>query len=305
MDLYVQSRTWIEINEPAFQHNIKQLVRCCGSTQLGVVLKANAYGHGMIPMARLAQNHADIAWILVAATHEAIILRKEGITKPILVLSYHDSDLAEAIMLDIALVTYCDEMAHKINDAAQKVGKAARVHIKVDTDMSRLGVQPQNITQYIQTLRALKSINVEGIFTHFCDTNNLDLSFTVHQQTLFDQIIRAHREFRYVHAVASGALMLEQKYDMARIGTNMYGFWKSPVQKQRFESLWPGMTLRPLLSWKTKIIQIKHLEAGSTVGYNRSFRAPYHMITAALPIGFFDGYPRDMSNRGSVMEKIF
>lgn len=301
-------RTWIELSKAAFCHNIAQLKRVCGPVPLGLVVKANAYGHGMHQIAQMAEKHPDIAWLCVAGTSEGVALRQAGIAKPILAMTYLDSDPEEAVKHDIATVLYDLETASMLSAAAVKIGMQARVHIKVDTKMARLGIKPQELTDFVKNVAVLPGIIIEGLFTHLCDTSNPDLTFTHEQLKLFGEAVAAARAVAtipLVHALASGSMMLAgavaQQQAMARIGTNAFGFWKSAVQQERFEQLYPGISLQPMLEWKSRIIQIKNIEAGETVGYNRAFRATQALTIAIVPVGYVDGYTRALSHKGVVV----
>ena len=299
-----EHRTWIELSAKALWHNIATVKALSGTAQLGVVVKANAYGHGMFAIAQLLEHNPAVSWLFVAGTSEGIALRTQGITKPILALSYLDTPAEQAIAHAIAIVIYTLEDAQTVNAAAQAAGKQARIHIKIDTNMSRLGVMPDAFNLFLATIKNMPGLSIEGIFTHLSDTNNPDLSFTYEQLRLFDALIAGNadaQETPYKHVLASGSVMLEEKYDIIRAGTNIYGFWKSAIQQQRFEALVPGITFKPVLTWKTRIIQIKEIPAGASVGYNRTFQSVQPMVIATIAVGYFDGYPRHISNKGSVM----
>lgn len=295
-------RTWIEIDAQALLHNVATMHALCEHSRLGVVVKANAYGHGMVEIAQLLETYPQVQWLFVAGPHEGITLRKQGIKKPILALSYLDSSLAQAIEHDIVITVYTQEDALVVQAAAEQLQKRARVHIKIDSNMSRLGIMPEQCAQFFAFMQMLSHVHLEGIFTHLSDTNNSDLTFTYGQLRLFDTVITQHAKPEMLkHALASGSLMLEKKYDLVRAGTNIYGFWKSNIQKKRFESLMPGITLQQVLTWKTKIIQIKELPAGACVGYNRAFQASKPCRVATIAVGYYDGYPRQLSNKGFVL----
>lgn len=298
----MQHRTWIELDAEALRHNVATVHALCHPATLGVVVKANAYGHGMQEIARLLETYPEVQWLFVAGPSEGVTLRKLGIKKPILALSYLDGSLVQALEHDIAVTIYTHEDALAVQAAAERVQKQARVHIKIDSNMSRLGIMPEQCAQFFSFLQTLSYIQVEGIFTHLSDTNNSDLTFTYEQLALFDTVIAQHAKLAMLtHALASGALMLEKKYDLVRAGTNIYGFWKSEIQKKRFEALMPGITFKQVLTWKTKILQIKDLPAGACVGYNRAFQATQPCRVATIAVGYYDGYPRQLSNKGFVL----
>lgn len=301
-------RTWIEIDSKAFNHNISELRNLISpQTALGVVAKADAYGHGLELIGTLCQENSDVSWLFTAGLAEAVRLRQAGVTKPILVLAYIDDDMRYLIDYDITC-SVCD--MHSARELAA-VGRARKqkisVHIKIDTGMSRLGFMPADMQKVLTALNALEYLDITGIFTHLSDTNNSDYSFTKSQLQRFNDTTKMVelllKKKLFNHVLASGALHLthEYRYDCVRVGSNVYGLWKSPLQQQRLTALNPEISLVPLLTWKTRIIDIKHINAGDAVGYHRTFIATGPMKIAILPIGYYDGYPRALSHKGHVL----
>jgi len=301
------SRTWVEINPTALYHNIDQIKALLGATELGIVVKANAYGHGMELVASLLDTHPQVHWLFTAGIQEALELRAHCITKPILVLSYYDASLEEAVKNNIDIAIYDYLTADALHNAAQKIGKRARVHIKIDTGMHRLGVPPQDILAFATHIKKLSMLDLYGIFSHFSDLNSPDLSHSYKQLATFDATLEMLKQhgitFLCTHMISSGALVLPTKhqYTLARVGTTLYGFWKSPLQQQRFLEKKPDFSLQHVLTWKTRIIQIKQVPAHSYVGYNRAFYTDKPVIIACLPIGYYDGYPRALSHKSFVL----
>jgi len=306
-------RTWIEIDSQAFNHNIKQLRNLTSpQTALGIVVKADAYGHGLELIGKLCQQNSNVSWLFTAGLAESIRLRESGVTKPILVLAYIDDDIRYLIDYDITIAVADMTSAHKLSVVAQKFKKTISVHIKIDTGMSRLGFRPSvqagdNVSHAVSEIMALEGLRIDGAFTHLSDTNNSDYSFTKSQLHTFDAAVVVIENFLgkklFKHVLASGALHISANYtyDCVRIGSNAYGVWKSPLQQQRFMALNPDITLKPLLTWKTRIIDIKHIAIGDAVSYHRTFIATSPMKIAILPIGYYDGYPRGLSHKGRVL----
>lgn len=297
------TKTWIELDKKAFWHNVAQLISCSRESHLGIVLKGNAYGHGMCEMAQLAQEHPDIKWLFVASLAEAITLRELGISKPILAMSYLDESPVEALIRKISVVVYDRHMVEELDQYARELGMIASIHIKVDSNMCRLGVSPAEFPEFVAFVTSCPSVKLEGVFTHLSDINNPDLTWCQGQMKVFDNAIAsvAWEQKPLLHVFGCGALTMEPQYDIIRAGTNLFGFWKSNVQTQRFLEKFPSMTLEPVMTWKTKIIQIKTVPEGSYVGYNRTFCTQRPTTIAVLPIGYFDGYPRALSNKGQVL----
>lgn len=273
-------RTWIELSKKALRHNVDQMYTLCGTAMFGVVVKANAYGHGMLEIASLLENYPAVQWFFVAGTSEAIVLRKHGITKPILAMSYVDSNLDDVVQQDIACAVYTKSFAEKLHTVAKAAGKMARVHLKIDSNMSRLGVLSEECDDFFSAMMNMPALLIEGIFTHLSDTNNPDDTFTNQQLKSFDAVVARYQDRQqipYQHVIASGSLLNTKKYDIVRTGTNIYGFWKSPFQQERFLNGIPQINLQPVLTWKTRIVAI----------YNT-----HSQKKAILPVGYYDGYPR-------------
>ncbi len=172
----MQKRTWIELSNQAFTSNIQQLKTIIGSQELALVIKGNAYGHGIKEIALLAQHHPAVSWLCTAGIEEALYVRKLGITKPLLVLSYHDASLEEAIQKDIHLMVSYPEQVFALQHAATAVGKKAFIHVKIETGMARLGMQFEEIVVLMNMKKQLPLIAWHGIFTHLADALNPEAS---------------------------------------------------------------------------------------------------------------------------------
>ena len=257
----------------------------------------------MLHIAAMVEQCPDVAWLFTAGIDEACLVRAQGCSKPILALAYSSNLFEEAINNTIDVAIYDHETVKALNACAAQLKKKARVHIKVDTGMSRLGVLPAEVVQFVENIQACyKNIEVYGIFTHLADTNNSDLSYTHNQLAQFDAVVEQLAGTGICsHVLASGSLFLPQKYPLVRVGTSLYGFWKSAVQKKRFQDKFPDLELQPVLTWKTRIIQIKTIPAGCSVGYNRTFFSSRQTTIAILPIGYADGYSRELSNKSHVI----
>lgn len=315
--------TWIEISREAFFHNIKNIKQLIGDVKLGVVLKADAYGHGLSQMALLAQEHHAIEYIFTALTSEALVVRASGVTKPLCVLVCCDSSLDDVLSNDIDLVCYDVSLLEDLNKTAQKLQKQARIHLKIDTGMSRLGILPKEIFSSLEKIQQYSHIKLVGIMTHLCDADNRSedsVVFTQQQLTLFDQLVAEISailpySLEVVHACASaGTVFFAPQCSLVRIGecaygaqrlvrvaTNMFGYYKPNVQKERLNDVGLSLSLRPILTWKTRIIQVKEVPEGSVVGYNRTHITTQLTKIAVVPIGYFEGYPRALSNCGIMM----
>lgn len=305
------NRTWIEISKRALYHNIDQLQELIGASSneaplLGCVVKANAYGHGAHQIGMLLNENSSVSFLFTATTSEAIELRNYGVTKPIAVMSYYDTSYEDALRADIDLVVYDCAIARKLDAIAQQYGIIARVHIKVDTGLSRFGFHPDELPGALTQLTLLKNIKIVGLFSHFSDLNIDDLTYTYTQIASFDRayaIVNKAGIYPYTHMLSSGALALNltHRYTLTRIGTSMYGFWKNELQKKRFLEKKPDFILQQVLTWKTRIVHIKNISAHSYIGYNRAAYTHTPITVALLPVGYYDGYPRALTNKSSVL----
>lgn len=288
------SRTWVEINKDAFCGNVQALKNSIGSSQLGIVVKGNAYGHGMALISRWAQENPLVDWLFTASTHEACELRAQGITKPLCAMTYFDTPYEQAILADVDCVCYSLDMLYALNQAAVSVGKVARIHLKIDTGMTRLGIEPHDITLFIEACKKLNACHLVGVMSHLSDVDNLDQSFTLQQLKTFDEAVALIQPyFSYplmTHICSSGALRFAHRYSCARVGIATYGLGN-----------FPDVDVKPLLQWKTRIISIKEVPAGRAVGYGCTYITSKPQKIAIIPVGYVDGYSRNLSNKSHVI----
>jgi alanine racemase len=304
----MNKRTWIEIDQAALDHNCTQVRQCIDKkVALGIVIKSNAYGHGLLCIANFAQKDQRINWLLTAGTSEGVLLRSHGITKPILAMSYIDTPMKDILDYDLEVTASSIFELELLNTQAGKLQKKISVHIKVDTGMSRLGFFPQQVLPILQTASTnYPWLYIHGLFTHLSDTSTFEQTFSLQQVTLFDQLVQdlttLHILPPLVHALSSGALTLPAKYhySMVRVGSIMYGFFKSPDHQKRVQQQYPNMYFKPVLTWKTRIISLKKACSGVSVGYNRTYCTDKDRLLAVIPIGYYDGYMRILSNKSSV-----
>ncbi len=296
--------TWVEVSQKALTHNIKEFQRILTpQTEIMAVVKSNAYGHGMVQSAKIFKQ-AGCQWIGTVNLEEALELRKNNITGPILVLSYfHPDKLAEAIKQNISLTVYHLTAVRTISRLAEKLNKTAAIHFKLDTGTSRLGVQADQSLDSIKKIKALPHLNLEGIFSHLADAEKPNQNFTRRQINIFEKIItQCQKEgitFPIKHIACSAAAILnkESYFNLVRIGISSYGLWSV----ENNGTYRPGIKLQPALSWHTRIIQIKTIAKGQTIGYGRTYKVKKEMRIALLPIGYWEGFDRKLSNNGEVI----
>ena len=288
-------RTWIELHKKAVYHNIEQISKFCKKPVIAVI-KSDAYGHGLQEMGALYEQHPAVSSIAVAHAAEALELK--GTTKPILVLAHSTNYLEELISAGVHITIYDKKIIQECVYYARKLNKPAYVHLKVDTGMNRLGLSAQDVLDIISL--SLPELQCIGISTHLNDKDAEDTTYTKYQLSMFDNVRCQLPDTILTHALSSGSLEYSKQYQhsMIRVGTHLYGFWSSATSKQRLLAHDAGFSLQPIAQWKSSIVQIKQIPQGSCVGYNRTFQAPHDMTIAIIPVGYADGYPRQLSNKG-------
>jgi len=293
--------TVAEINLDAITHNVAFFKNHLSKkVELTAVVKADAYGHGAVPVVKHLQT-IGIHSFAVAFLDEAIELRKAGIDDPILVLGYTPKEGVEtAIRHHITLTIFSDEMIESIHQEGMRLGEICKVHIKVDTGMGRIGLPPEEVSSFILQLQRSPWIKVEGIFTHFATADEKDKSFTMQQYNTFQHVVEQAKkivDIPYIHVANSAALidLPDLNQTMGRLGISLYGLLPS-----REVSIHPEQ-LKPVMSLKTKIVYLKKLKPGQTVSYGATFKAKKETLVATLPIGYADGLSRSLSNKGYVL----
>ncbi len=296
-----QPLTYAEINLAALAANVRALKRRVGPrVELIAVVKANAYGHGAVEVARTALAHGA-SRLAVARLEEGIALREAGITAPVLVLGYTLPRSAEdALAHDVTLTVTEPDQAERLARAAQAMGRSAKAHVKVDTGMGRLGVLPSEALSFVAALAALPGLELEGIFSHFSAADTLDKSYALEQFSRFQAVLRDLARAGYTFAlrhIANSAATLdlpETHLDAVRCGIAIYGLHPSTEVE-------PAFPLEPVLSLRSHVARVKTLPAGASVSYGRTYITRRSMPVALVPIGYGDGYHRLNSNRGAVL----
>lgn len=298
---------WISLSAAAFNHNVTQLRRIIAPTKkLAFVIKANAYGHGMQQMAQLAQDNSQIDWLCTFSLSEALALRSYNVTKPILVLGYIDVDPYLAVGKNIACAIDSLQTAHLLHTAAQKAHGTIPVHVKIDTGLSRFGVLPEQAVSFITQLARYDTISIEGIFTHFAESQKEDDAFTQAQLALFFKVLQElaakNISIPLTHVCNSAALMSLplEPYNLYRIGLALYGYYPSKAAQEHIQMLFPEFNLKPVLQLHSKIIRIKKIPAYSYVSYNRTVQVTRDTVIGIVPFGYSDGLDILFSNKSFV-----
>lgn len=298
------SRVYAKIDLDAIEYNMEQMRKNTSeNTKIIAVIKTDGYGHGAVPIAEMLETFDYIWGYAVATLDEAVVLRFDGITKPILVLGCIFPDqYMEMLQHEIRMNVYTEEMAQSISSVAVQEGKTAYIHIKLDTGMARLGfsVNEENISA-IKRISQLPNICMEGVFTHFAKADEIDKTFTNKQiEDYLYMVTRLKEEgitFAYEHCSNSAGIIdvPEANMDLVRAGIAIYGLYPSEEVDKTV------VALKPSLELKSHVAFVKEIAKGTAVSYGGTFVAPMKMMVATIPVGYGDGYPRSLSNKGYVL----
>jgi alanine racemase len=305
----VSGLVWVEIDRAAPDHNLRQIRAGAAPGVLAcAVIKSNAYGHGALTMASLLPS---AEWFGVNSLEEGLELRAHGVTRPILLLGHVPlAALRDAVDADLRLTIYNGETAETLAALASPE-RPARVHVKVDTGTSRQGVLPEDLEGFLRTLKECRGIQVEGVSTHYANIEDtLNHDFAELQIARFEDALltmdRTVGRPPYIHTACTAAALLfpGTHYTMLRSGIGLYGLWPSRetlLAAREKGGIVPDF--RPVLSWKTRIAQVKTIPEGSYVGYGCSYRTTRRTVLGVLPVGYSDGYDRALGNRAHVLVK--
>lgn len=298
------SRVYAKIDLDAIAYNMEQMKQNIRpETKVMAVIKADGYGHGAVQIAEMMERWNYIWGFAVATLDEAVVLRTEGIQKPILVLGCVFPDqYMDMLKHEIRMNIYTEEMAESISRMAAREGKTAYMHIKLDTGMSRLGfgINEQS-AETIKRISKMPNVNMEGIFTHFTKADEKDKSFTKKQIQEFvwmtERLKEKNVRFTYEHCSNSAGIIdvPEANFDIVRAGISTYGLYPSEEVDKT------NVKLKPALALKSHVAFVKEIESGTPVSYGGTFVAKEKMKIATIPVGYADGYPRSLSNKGYVL----
>jgi alanine racemase len=292
---------WATVDLDAIAHNVAAIKRHVGE-QVAVmaVVKANAYGHGTEPVARVALE-SGASWLAVNRVDEGVALRQAGIRAPILVMGYTPAaGAAAAVTQGLTLTVTSIELAEALSAAVSHTGKTADIHVKIDTGMGRCGILPDEALDFFRALRRLPGLNLEGAFTHFAVADLADKDYTHRQFASYHEILaELERDgiqiaMRHVANSAATLDLPEMHLDAVRPGIALYGLHPS-------DSVKPALPLRPALTLKSRVGRVRTLLAGSSISYGRTFVTDGPTPMALIPVGYGDGYLRLNSNRGAVL----
>lgn len=290
----INHQTFIEISQLAVNNNIAYYKKNIGhQNKLAVVIKGNGYGHGLVEIGTICQQNDQVDWLCTANLSEAITLNASGVTKPLLVLGYADIELNNGVAKNIAFMVDNLEYAQQLNIIGKKHGCQFPIHIKVDTGLSRLGIPPHIVCDFIKQLSLMPYIKIDGIFSHFIASDN-NPELTDQQLNTFISTVESMTttQIRHIHmsnTVATTSLNYPSFFNFFRVGLGIYGFGSQDNQ------------LQPALSWKTHIVSIKTVPKDSYVSYACTYKTTRATRIALLPIGYADGYQLRFSNKASVL----
>lgn len=294
-------RTYAKIDLDAVEYNFNNVLKKIDNkARVLAVIKADAYGHGAVEIGKLLEDRCD--FFGVACVEEALELINAGIKKPMLVLGYvFQEQYADVVKNNIRIPIFSYEGALALSQEAVKQGKVIPYHFCVDTGMSRIGFQVNEESADIcKKITQLPNIEAEGLFSHLATADEKDLSKTVAQRELFEKFVsmlsQRGIEIPIKHLNNSaGTMVSDQMYDMVRCGIVLYGLYPSADVDKSL------LSLKPAMEWKARISHIKTLPAGREISYGGTYKTTRDTVVATIPVGYADGYPRCLSNKGRVI----
>ncbi len=300
------SRAWLEIDLDAIKHNTQRIRRLTSKqAEIIGVVKADGYGHGAVEVSKCILENG-VTRLAVSQLDEAIQLRQHGITAPILLLSDLEPERTETMLAyDVAQIVFTREFAETISEKAVRTGKIAKIHIKLDTGMGRVGFRAEDSTtvEEILAIGKLPGLCIEGIFTHFAvsdEGGEAEIAYTEKQFALFEQVCAALESrglkipFRHVANSAAILRYPEMHLDGVRAGIILYGFHPSDVTREIGD-------LRPAMTFKARLTSVKKVPAGTSLSYGCTYTTKRESVIATVPVGYADGYFRALSNKARVL----
>ena len=294
-------RTWASVDLAAIVHNVREVQRIVGEgVGVAAVVKANAYGHGAVPVARAALGAGAVA-LVVANAQEGIELREAGLTAPVIIAGASLPPDADAIVAHgLEACVSPPELLDAIQGAARRRGKVARVHLMADLGMARDGVTWDEALALAKRIRDMAEVHLEGVASHFPTAADPDTGFSEGEIGEFSRLLREIAALglkpRYAHLASSAGILRlrDSHFSLVRVGIMLYGMAPSPPLD--------GMAdLRPALAWRARVVCIRRVAAGTPVGYGHTWVAPRDTVLATLPVGYHDGYLRGYSNNADVL----
>ncbi len=294
--------TYLEIDLTIIKNNIKNLRYLLSpNIKAMAVIKSNAYGHGIVEVAKSAIE-AGCSWLGVVNVKEAMLLRNAGVRSQILVLGYPDfADIQNAAQFSIAVPVVSLKQAEQLSK--YKLSYPLVVHLKVETGINRLGLKKNEIIKACELLKMNKQIVIEGLYSHFSSVEEEDIEYSKLQLKRFNEIVKLLEKrkinirLKHLCATAPGIILDEAHFDMVRLGIGIYGLWPSEKIKKRFlKQNANNSFLQSALTYKTQIVQIKDVRKGESIGYGCTYKANKNVRIAIIPVGYYEGVDRLLSN---------
>ncbi len=291
--------TFVEINLKNAQHNFNEVKKVLDNQKILCIVKGNAYGHGLTKMAHFFEKiGAD--YLGVAIPEEGITLRNSGIKIPILVLSsITDEQISMCIDNNLTMTVPSDKKLMKVDNEAKKLNKIANIHLKIDTGMGRIGVHYSRVNKFLPIINKCKNCNIEGIYSHLAKSDeageNTDTQIKRFQSAI-SEFKNMCVEFPIKHIANSGGILFypNSHFNMVRAGIILYGLFDGiPLPK--------NIDIKPVMSWKTKVVYFKYVEKDTGIGYGHSYVTKKDTRIVTLPIGYADGYQRNITSKGKVI----
>jgi len=293
--------THVEVDLSRLSENFQSIRRHVSPAKIMPILKANAYGHGMVRIAR-AMEKLGADYIGVAVLEEGILIREAGVGLPILVLGgIFGNQVPHFLKHGLTITASSLEKLRQVDEAAGRMGVTARVHLKIDTGMERIGVHYYSAESFLETALKCRHVEIEGIFSHFASSDSADLTYARLQLERFLEVL-SFFEKRGIpapplrHMANSGAILQlpEARLDLVRPGILMFGVY--PTQEAR-----RSIPVKPVLSWKSRVVYFKIIRSGHPVGYGSTWRSDHPVRAVTVPVGYGDGYFRSMSHHAHVL----
>lgn len=292
--------TLVEVDLSRLRDNFTEIKKKMRPAKMMPILKANAYGHGLIRVAKLMQESGADA-LSVAVLEEGVLLRQAGITIPILVLGgVLGNQVPHFIQHDLMITASSIKKLEQIDQAAKSMRQTAKVHLKIDTGMERIGVHYYHAESFIRAALHCRHIRIDGIFTHFANADAADLTHTKLQLRRFNEVLSHFKSLGAPipirHTANSGAVLQlpDARFDMVRPGLLLYGVYPSDEVKKT-------IAVQPALTWKSRVVYFKVIKPGHPVGYGSTWQSDRMVRAVTVPVGYGDGYFRAMSGKAKVL----
>lgn len=282
------------INLKNIVHNLNIIKKSAGRSEVLCVVKANAYGHGIVEVSKKLEE-SGIKWFGVAISEEGILLRENHINGKILVLNgVFKGESEEIIRYSLTPAVFDEWQVIELERACKKLNRNIGVHLKVDTGMGRLGVMPKNFQNLLNRILKSQYLKLEGVFSHFAHSDLKDVEFIKYQLSTFTELTKGLRILKHIANSAGTFLLPESHLDMVRVGLSLYGVSPSPALRKKLD-------LKPAMTLKTRVHSLKELPKGHGVSYGHTYIMKRKGKVAVIPIGYGDGFMRANSNRGYVL----